>query len=229
MKNKKGILLCLCLLATALSLQAQTTDRNYQQKAGNFALGFNGVIEKGYRVGYANTPYYPQEFQSGSFVYRGLKYTDVKMRTDSHAKSLIVLSPDGKFNLVMNPEEVSQIVIGGLPFRYFKVKEAVPGNGYYVVLYEGKDFGIYKQSYVSNINKEYKGSLLYQKFSLKERVLLLKDGKWNVLTNKNSFIKHFKEQKEQLNAYCKEQRLNPGKKNETDWQKLAVYCETLTK
>ena len=151
------------------------------------------------------------------------------MRTDIHAKSLIVLSPDGKFNLVMIPEEVSQIVIGGLPFRYFKVKEAVPGNGYYVVLYEGKDFGIYKQSYVSNINKEYKGSLLYQKFSLKERVLLLKDGKWNVLTNKNSFIKHFKEQKEQLNAYCKEQQLNPGKKNETDWQKLAVYCETLTK
>jgi hypothetical protein len=64
---------------------------------------------------------------------------------------------------------------------------------------------------------------------LKERVLLLKDGKWNMLTNKSSFIKHFKELKEQLNAYCKEQQLNPGKKNETDWQKLAAYCETLTK
>lgn len=229
MKSTLKSLVCICMFMLGGQLYTQTTAETYQKKAGNFAQAFNGVIEKGYRVGYANTPYYPQEFQSGSFVYRGLKYTDVKMRTDSHAKSLIVLSPDGKFNLVMNPEEVSQIVIGGLPFRYFKVKEAVPGNGYYVVLYEGKDFGIYKQSYVSNINKEYKGSLLYQKFSLKERVLLLKDGKWNVLTNKNSFIKHFKEQKEQLNAYCKEQQLNPGKKNETDWQKLAVYCETLTK
>ena len=70
---------------------------------------------------------------------------------------------------------------------------------------------------------------MLQKFSLKERIFLYKDGKWNILTNKNSFTKHFKHLKEQLNAYCKTHQLNPGKKNEADWQKLATYCETLIK
>ena len=171
MKNKKGILLCLCLLATALSLQAQTTDRNYQQKAGNFALGFNGVIEKGYRVGYVNTPYYPEAYTNGSFVFRGMEYTDVKLRTDCREGRLLAQSPDGKFNLTMSPLEIPRAVIGGKTFVYFSAKESAMGEGYYVALYEGKDFGIYKQSYVSNISKEYKGSTVVQKFSLKERIL----------------------------------------------------------
>lgn len=229
MESTVKSLVCICLFMLSGQLYAQTSAETYQQKAGNFALAFNGIIEKGYRVGYASTPYYPQEYQTGSFVYRGLKYTDVKLRTDSYAKLLIALSPDGKFNLVMNPEEVSHIIIGGTPFHFFNAKEATPGHGYYAVIYEGKDFVIYKQSYVSNINKEYKGSVMRQKFSLKERFFLLKDGKWNALTNKNSFIKHFKNLKDQLNTYCKDYQLNPSKKNEADWQKLAAYCETLIK
>ena len=229
MRNALKSWVCLCLFMLSGQLYAQTVSKVYQQQAGNHALAFNSIVEKGYRRGYANTPYYPQEYQSGSFVYRGLKYTDVKLRTDCHTKNLIALSPDGKFNLVMNPEEVSHILIGSVPFRYFNSDEATPGNGYYAVLYEGAKFAIYKQCYVNNINKEYNGSVALQKFSLKERVFLLKDGQWNVLSNKSSFIKHFKPLKEQLNAYCKENRLNPGKKNEADWQKLAAYCETLNK
>lgn len=230
MRNTLKSLACICLLLILdRPLYAQTSADTYQQKAGNFALAFNGIIEKGYRMGYINTPYYPQEYQFGNFVYRGIKYTDVKLRTDSYAKKLLALSPDGKFNLVMHPEEVSHIVIGGIPFRYFNAKEATPGNGYYAVLYEGKDFGIYKQCYVNNVSKEYRGSVALQKFSLKERIFLQKDGKWNVLTNKNGFIKHFKAHKDALNDYCKLHGLSFGKKNEADWQKLAAYCETLTK
>ena len=227
MKNKKGILLCLCLLATALSLQAQTTDKNYQQKAGNFALGFNGVIEKGYPVGYVNTPYYPEAYTNGSFVFRGVKYTDVKLRTDCREGRLLAQSPDGKFNLTMSPLEIPRAVIGGKTFVYFSAKESAMGEGYYVALYEGKDFAIYKQCYVNNVNKEIQGRIQLLKFLLKERILLHKDGQWSILTGKSSFIKHFKHQKEKLQAYCKEKDLNPGKKNDADWKTLAEYCETL--
>ena len=69
--------------------------------------------------------------------------------------------------------------------------------------------------------------MMLQKFSLKERLFLLKDGKWSPLSGKSSFIKHFKSHKEELNSYCKQQQLKFGKKNESDWQKLAEHCETL--
>lgn len=229
MKNTLSAILCISLLLLGSHLHAQTSAQAYQQKAGNFSLAFSGVVEKGYRVGYVNTPYYPTEYTSGYFVYRGIAYSDVKLRTDCLTKRLIVLSPDGKFNRVLSPDEVKRAVIGNIPYVYFNAQEATPGEGYYAALFEGKDFGIYKQIYVSNINRESSGSVMRQKFSLKERLFLLKDGKWNSLNGKNSFIKHFKSHKDALNDYCKTQNLRLGKNNESDWSTLATYCETLTK
>ena len=229
MKNTLSTIICISLLLLGSHLHAQTPVQAYQQKAGNFSLAFSGVVEKGYRVGYVNTPYYPTEYTSGNFVYRGISYPDVKLRTDCLTKRLIALSPDGKFNRVLSPDEVDRAVIGNTLFVYFDARQATPGEGYYAAIHEGKDFSIYKQIYVSNINKETRDRVMLQKFSLKERLFLLKDGKWSPLSGKSSFIKHFNNHKEELNSYCKQQQLKFGKKNETDWQKLAEHCETLIK
>ena len=59
MKHTLKSLFCICLLMMGGQLYAQTTAESYQKKAGNFAQAFNGVIEKGYQIGYTNTPYYP--------------------------------------------------------------------------------------------------------------------------------------------------------------------------
>lgn len=229
MKNTLSAIICISLLLLSSHLHAQTPVQAYQQKAGNFSLVFSGIVEKGYRVGYVNTPYYPEEYTPGSFVYRGVPYPDVKLRTDCHTKRLIVLSPDGKFNRVLSPEEVKRATIGNTPFVYFNAQEAAPGEGYYAALFEGKHFGVYKQVYVSNINRESNGRVMLQKFSLKERLFLVKDGKWNLLSGKSSFIKHFKSHKDALNDYSKAQNLRFGKGNDSDWMKLATYCETLIK
>ena len=227
MKNTLSTIICISLLLLGSHLHAQTPVQAYQQKAGNFALAYTGIIEKGYRVGYVNTPYYPTDYTFGSLIYRGVPYTDVKLRNDCHTHRLIILSPDGKFNRVLSPDEVDRAVIGNTLFVYFDARQATPGEGYYAAIHEGKDFNIYKQIYVSNINKETRDRVMLQKFSLKERLFLLKDGKWSPLSGKSSFIKHFKSHKEELNSYCKQQQLKFGKKNESDWQKLAEHCETL--
>lgn len=229
MKNTFVSLIYVYLLLVSGILYAQNPTKTYQEKAGNFALAFTGIVEKGYRTGYVNTPYYPTEYTSGSLTYRGVTYTDVKLRYDCFTKRLVILSPDGKFNRVLSPEEISRAIIGNTSFVYFDSQKAKPGEGYYAVVYEGKDFSIYKQIYVSNINKESNGKVMLQKLFLKERLFLLKEGEWNQLSGKSSFIKHFKNHKKELNDYCKTHQLNPGKKNETDWQKLAEYCETLIK
>lgn len=229
MKHTQKLLACVCLFFLSGQLFAQKATEIYQQKAGNFALAYTGIVEKGYRVGYVNTPYYPTDYTSGSLVYRGVPYTDVKLRNDCHTRRLILLSPDGKFNRVLSPDEVGRAVIGGTQFVYFSAQQATPGEGYYAAIHEGKDFSIYKQIYVSNINKESRDRVMLQKFSLKERLFLLKDGKWSPLSGKSSFIKHFKSHKVELNNYCKQHHLSFGKKNESDWQKLAEHCETLIK
>ncbi len=227
MKHILKPLLCICLITLTGRIYAQTSKEGYQTIAGNFALAFNGIVEKGYHTGYFNTPYYPEEYTSGSFNYRGLEYSDVKMRIDCHTKKLIALTPDGKMNRVIHPTEVKRATIGERTFVYFNKTEAAPSEGYYAVLHEGKEFSIYSLRYVSDFIQEIHGRVMLRGFSLKDRVFLVKNGQWIPLSGKNSFIKHFKDQKEALNNYCREKGLRFKKENHSDWTELAAYCETL--
>ena len=229
MKHILKPLVCICLIAFTERLYAQTSPEDYQAIAGNFALAYSGIVEKGYHTGYISTPYYPEEYTSGSFNYRGTEYSNVKIRIDCHTKRLIILTPDGKMNRVMHPTEVKRATIEGTPFVYFSKTEAAPGEGYYKVLHEGKDFSIYSLRYVSNLIQETHGRVMMRGFSLKERVFLVKDGQWIPLSGKNSFIKHFKNHKEALNSYSKEKGLRFKKEDHSDWTALAAYCETLAK
>ena len=227
MKHILKPLVCICLIAFTGQLHAQALQEDYQTIAGNFALAYNGIVEKGYRTGYTNTPYYPGEYTSGSFKFRGVEYNTVKMRIDCYTKRLVVLTPDENMNRVMHPADVKRAIIGSTPFVYFSRKEATPGEGYYAALYEGENFSVYSQHYVNNLIQKAQGRVMLRGFSLKERVFLVKDGQWIALSGKSTFIKHFKAHKEALNDYCKDNGLLFKKGNHSDWTALASYCETL--
>ena len=127
----------------------------------------------------------------------------------------------------MHPAEVKRATIEGTPFVYFSKTKAAPGEGYYKVLHEGKDFSVYSLRYVNNLILDMHERVVHRKFSLKERVFLVKDGQWITLSGKTSFIKHFKDHKEALNSYCKEKRLLFNKERHSDWTVLAAYCDFL--
>ena len=227
MKHILKPLVCICLIAFTGRLHAQALQEDYQKIAGNFALAYSGIAENGYRTGYINTPYYPEEYTAGNFNFRGVEYRNVKMRIDCHTQRLVILTPDENMNRVMHPAEVKRATIGGTPFVYFSRTEAAPGEGYYAALHEGENFSIYSLHYVNNHIQKAQGRVMLRGFSLKERVFLVKDGQWIALSGKSSFIKHFKAHKEALNSYCKEKGLLFKKGNHSDWTALAAYCETL--
>ena len=56
MKHILKPLVCICLIVLTGRLHAQTLQEDYEAIAGNFALAYNGIVEKGYRIGYINTP-----------------------------------------------------------------------------------------------------------------------------------------------------------------------------
>lgn len=209
--------------------QAQHTKKHYQQEAGIQALLYQGKLEKGYGQGYVNTSYRPLEYTEGSLTFEGMEYKQVLLRFNCELKRLILQSPDRKFNIILLPEQVQRATIGAWEYVYLDERDRAPEANYYMAVFEGQDWSIYKQYYISNIKKVYEGSHLQQEFSIKERVYLKKDGKWTVINGRNDFIKHFKTHKEALLEYCKQQKLRPGDKREDDWLALARYCETLIK
>jgi hypothetical protein len=227
MKHILKPLVCIGLIAFTGGLHAQALQEDSQKIAGNFALAYSGIAENGYRTGYINTPYYPEEYTAGSFCFRDMEYRNVKMRIDCYTQRLVILTPDENMSRVVHPAEVKRATIGGTPFVYFGSTEAIPGEGYYAALYEGEDFSVYSLHYVNNLIQKVQGKVMLRGFSLKERVFLVKDGQWTALSGKGSFIKHFKAHKEALNSYCKEKKLLFKKGNHSDWSALAAYCETL--
>ena len=60
MKHILKPLVCICLIAFTGRLHAQALQEDYQKIAGNFALAYSGIAEKGYRMGYINTPITPK-------------------------------------------------------------------------------------------------------------------------------------------------------------------------
>lgn len=228
MKRIFSILIIAVLGGLCLPLNAQMAD--YQQQAGNFALLYNGQLEAGYAHGYTNTPYYPEEYATGALDFRGMHYEDVALRLDCYTQRLVLRSPDGRFHLSLHPAEIERAVVGGRTFAYFdKKSDHAPESTYYVVLYETDGWGLYKLHYVNNINKEYVEHHQLKKFSTSTRIYLRKEGKWSATSGQDDFVRHFKDCKQSLKKYCKDQHLKLNKENEDDWIRLARYCDTLTR
>ena len=221
-----GIAICLF----PLTLPAQNIDiaRQYQQEVGIQGLLYQGKLEKSYALGYANSPYYPTEYTTGKLTYRGLVYQDIPLLLNIEYKYLVMQSPDRKYSIILSPEAVPRATIGAWDYVYLGPEDHAPYQDYYIAVYESPEWSIYKQFYISNINKQYEGSRMYLDFSIKERVYLKKDGRWTTISSRNDFIKHFRQYRTQLVDYCKKNRLRPGDKREEDWRKLAQYCNELT-
>ena len=152
------------------SLQAQTMNTRYQEVAGGYALLYHGELETGYPNGYyANTPY-ANEYTKGKVIFKGVLYTDVPFRLDCRMRRIVMQSPGGKFNVTLDPAEISRLTMGKWDYVWSTQKEGAPEDTYYLVLFEGSGWALYKQYYVSNISKVLIDGLSKQKFSLKERV-----------------------------------------------------------
>lgn len=225
------LVLMLCVgLSSSLTIYAQNVSELYQKEVGGNALLYHGMLETGYPVGhYVNTPYAQSEYVQGKLIYREMEYVHIPLRLDCRTRHVIMLSPDKKYNIQLNPAEIPFVTIGEQDYVWRTKDEGAPEDTYYCVLFEGGNWAIYKHYYVSNVNKVYVDGVSKQKFSLKERVYLKKGGKWIVITGRNDFIKQFRQYKTELQEYCKRENLRPGDKREEDWRKLAQYCFTLTK
>ena len=223
------VLLLLGVFMASSSLHAQTMSTRYQEVAGGYALLYHGELEAGYPYGYyANTPY-ANEYTKGKVIFKGVLYTEVPFRLDCRTRRVVMQSPGGKFNVTLDPAEISRLTIGKWDYVWLTKKEGSPEDTYYLVLFEGTGWALYKQYYVSNISKVYVDGLSKQKFSLKERVWLRKGNKWMVMDGRDDFISRFKGYKEQLKKFCKDEKLRPNERRMEDWVKLATYCETLAK
>lgn len=185
---------------------------------------YSGLLERGYpKAQYANTPYYPQQFQKGKVTYHGYTYEDVSLKIDLATGQLIILSPATGLSLAYAPQDLDQIEMNGLPLVYLEK----PSVGWYEIISKGEDWMLYRQHYVSSSTREVQGSSIVMRFTLSQKVYLFRQEKWIAVNGRNTFCKQFKEQKSQLQSFAKKQGLKLNAQDLKGWKLMGEYLNTL--
>lgn len=185
---------------------------------------YSGLLERGYpKAQYANTPYYPQQFQKGKVTYHGYTYENVSLKIDLATGQLIILSPTTGLSLAYAPQDLDQIEMNGMPLVYLEK----PSVGWYEVIGTGKDWVLYRQHYVSNSTREVKGTSIVTHFALSQKVYLFRQQKWITVNGLHTFCKQFKEQKPQLQSFAKKQGLKLNAQDLKGWKLMGEYLNTL--
>lgn len=185
---------------------------------------YSGLLERGYpKAQYANTPYFPQEFQEGKVTYQGYTYDNVRMRADLATGQLIVLSPATGYSLTFAPGDLDRIELNGLELVHLDK----PSSGWYEVLASGKDWVLYRQNYVTNSTRETRGSNMVIRYSLGQKIVLQKGGVWKSVKNLAGFCKQFRGYRSRILSFAKLHGLKPNVQNPKDWKMLEEFINSL--
>lgn len=238
----KRHLLCLLLLIMGWQIKAQKLDlpnydsttikyvESYFSVASGHSVIYTGKEESKYLSQMKNHPYlYTSEYKSGSLSFEGVFYPNVKLRLNEHKDELIILSPDGRFNIVLPTDKVDFATIENY-FIYYNVPQKgieALSEGYYVRLHNGT-YPVWKREtcFIQSNIKDMKTEL---SFVRKNKLFILKDGKYNTIGNKRSILKLFKSKKKELKQFIKENELDFKQSFDASVVAVTEYYEILNR
>lgn len=192
---KQYFTLLLVLLAD-IALQAQ--DFNIPVFRGELAQRYNYPLE--------GTVYaYADEFQPGSIHFNGKQYSGLIMNLNAHRNELQVRIGTTGESIAVKRSLVGDFTIGKRNFTALYGERGIKGlaEGYYQVLYRGKDM-LLKEIYKStNDRTDYVNNITVKVFTTRTRYWLVKDGKVTGIRDGNDLAGIYREHKDEVKRYLK--------------------------
>lgn len=192
---KRYFTLLLVLLAD-IALQAQ--DFNIPVFRGELAQRYNYQLE--------GTVYaYSDEFQEGTLEFNGKHYSGLMMNLNAHRNELQVRIGTTGESIAVKRSLVGDFTIGKRNFTALYGERGIKGlaEGYYQVLYRGKDM-LLKEIYKStNDRTDYVNNITVKVFTTRTRYWLVKDGKVTGIRDGNDLAGIYREHKDEVKRYLK--------------------------
>lgn len=196
---KTQILIVLLISCALMPICAQQSVFNeFRKDAGDCAALYTGIVEEGYpSLQYVNHPYWDtDEFQNGDICYKGLLYTNIKLRYDSFKKSLIVISPEKQIGIHVDMRKVYYFILNNKKFM-------LQGNNYVALLYQSPQMQLTEHLSCKLGTPVEKHNIRYQQFKRKVRYNLNLNGVNHNVYSRTSILKLFPLYKKQLKEYAK--------------------------
>lgn len=192
---KRYFTLLLVLLAD-IALHAQ--DFNIPVFRGELAQRYNYPLE--------GTVYaYSDEFQEGTLEFNGKRYSGLMMNLNAHRNELQVRIGTTGESIAVKRSLVGDFTIGKRNFTALYGERGIKGlaEGYYQVLYRGKDM-LLKEIYKStNDRTDYVNNITVKVFTTRTRYWLVKDGKVTGIRDGNDLAGIYRENKDEVKRYLK--------------------------
>jgi hypothetical protein len=178
----------------------------YLSAAENRAFIYTGKTSLPYSVHIAGHPYL--RFTKGVLWYDGVAYSQTYVRVDSYRDDLVVLTPDGSAEIILQPHRVDSVCFDGCHVFYFRPdgRMGCPSGGYYYRLYEGESTVLERRTY--SLYETRKGEEVTAWFGLSTKYYIRKDEAYYPVRSKGSVLKALGAYKKELNSYAREQKLN---------------------
>ncbi|NLA15425.1 MAG: hypothetical protein GX877_02670 [Bacteroidales bacterium] len=188
---------------------------HYLEQSGGYAPLYNGKIPPAYKQIYEGTYYLTSDvFYKGTVRYNGKFYTDVLLNLNAHLDELYIRMPQYYTSSILLKNHVSSFSLEGMEFIHITKEEwpGAPEEGYYQILYSGKEISILKKNEKKMKSKaaeiEAKAS---HYFSESIDYYVLRDGIFYPFKGKLSFLRILRDKRSVLNRYIRENKLKFSK------------------
>lgn len=220
---RKTLLLCVMGLGFLLQANAQNpVFEEYRKAAGDNAALYSGRIEERYHhQQYYNHPYWDtDQFRTGTVCFDGHLYIDQQLRYDTYRKVLLVVMPEKRNVLQVNPNRMTYFTIGGQKYVPYR-------DTYAALLYESPRIRLLYYIKCMHSRPISKDGIVYNNFAQDKYFCLQMDGKEYQLTSRNDLLKLFPEQKKALKAHARKHHLKYRERPVETMQQLAEQADIL--
>lgn len=166
---------------------------------------------------------------SGSLVFNNKTYAVDGLQYDVQNDKLVYRYHTSNFELnsvALDENFISQFSIYNATFRYFSGLKTDGGrklkDGYYEVVYDGNLKFLVRSEVLETFEVN-----VTRKFNLSRRMFLLKEGLAVNIKNKAQLLSHFKNKKQDVKKYIKQNHIQLKLKNYSSVSEVLRYYESL--
>ena len=242
--SKQIILLALTSLVSFVAVaQFNAIDSNFYQKSVSNIISYyhlqlapekklyDGIeyIPYDYRITRGSPYFQSGKYNPGYIVYHNVLFENIPLMYDLVRGVVIIRSPDQRFSIELNNENLSGFGVAGHHFVHIQkdsVSNAPVTTGFYDLLYNGK-LRVWKKQ-TKTIQEEHSGSSIEEYIEESTRYFIEKDGGFYPANSESPVLALMKDKKREIRQFIKTNKIKFGKDKDQALVKMAAYYDEIT-
>ena len=207
----------------------ETAIKTYYQSIKENAPFFNGAEYTGHGQNIIGHAFFGNgNAYNGFLEYDGVLYNNVSMQYDIVDDAIIISDFTNNYFIKLNTRKIGTFSLGNSVFvqpAFYKIKENIPGEGFYQQLYNGFTTVLVKQRkqvvYKATAEETIARFVQYNSYYIKKGLNYLP------VSRKKDILEIYDDRKNEIRKFIEDNKLNFRKNPVTMLEKIAAYYDQI--